>query len=91
MNETLTASNFYSALAVCVLVLHGLFIIWVVVGAILTRSRPILRWFRIGCLIWGNPYGAPSLAVPSDSARELAGNQSWRRAIPRWVSAALPG
>jgi hypothetical protein len=53
MNETLTASNFYSALAVCVLVLHGLFILWVVFGAILTRSRPVLRWFHIGCLIWG--------------------------------------
>jgi hypothetical protein len=43
----------YSALAVAVLVLHGLFILWVVFGAFVTRSRPTLRWLHIGSLIWG--------------------------------------
>lgn len=48
-----TASGFYSALAVFVLALHALFILWVVFGALLTRSRPILRWLHIGSLVWG--------------------------------------
>jgi hypothetical protein len=32
---------------------HGLFIIWVVFGALLTRSRPFVRWLHIASLIWG--------------------------------------
>ena len=47
------APSFYSALAVFVLFLHALFIVWVVFGALLTRSRPILRWLHIVSLIWG--------------------------------------
>jgi hypothetical protein len=47
------AADFYSAFAVCVLFLHALFIVWVVFGAVLTRSRPILRWLHIVSLIWG--------------------------------------
>jgi hypothetical protein len=46
------ADSFYF-LAVAVLVLHGLFILWVVFGAFVTRSRPILRWLHIGSLVWG--------------------------------------
>ncbi len=46
------AGSFYF-LAVAVLVLHGLFILWVVFGAFVTRSRPILRWLHIGSLVWG--------------------------------------
>jgi uncharacterized protein DUF2784 len=48
-----TAPNLYSALATAVLFLHALFIVWVVFGALLTRSRPILRWLHIVSLIWG--------------------------------------
>jgi uncharacterized protein DUF2784 len=47
------ARNFYSALAVFVLILHALFILWVAFGAFLTRSRPVLRWLHIGSLLWG--------------------------------------
>ena len=47
------ASGFYSALATAVLFLHALFILWVVFGALLTRSRPVLRWLHIGSLLWG--------------------------------------
>jgi uncharacterized protein DUF2784 len=43
----------YSALTICVLALHGLFILWVVFGALLTRSRPVLRWLHIISLVWG--------------------------------------
>jgi hypothetical protein len=46
-------SNFYSALSVAVLALHGLFILWVVFGAVVAWSRPILRWLHISSLIWG--------------------------------------
>jgi hypothetical protein len=35
------------------LFLHAFFIVWVVFGALLTRSRPILRWLHIVSLIWG--------------------------------------
>ena len=47
------APNLYSALAAAVLFLHALFIVWVLFGALLTRSRPILRWLHIVSLIWG--------------------------------------
>ena len=43
----------YSALATSVLAVHGLFIVWVIFGAFLARSRPILRWLHIASLIWG--------------------------------------
>jgi Protein of Unknown function (DUF2784) len=49
----LVAPNRYSALATAVLVLHALFILWVVFGALLTRSRPVLRWLHIASLVWG--------------------------------------
>src|ERR1700741_1691350 len=47
------ASSFNSALATAVLFLHALFILWVVFGALLTRSRPVLRWLHIASLVWG--------------------------------------
>ena len=47
------ASSFYSVLAVSVLFLHALFILWVVFGALVTRSRPILRWLHLCSLTWG--------------------------------------
>ena len=53
MRATVAAANFYSGLAVCVLFLHALFIVWVVLGAFVTRSRPVLRWLHIASLVWG--------------------------------------
>lgn len=53
MYAALLASNVYSALAVSILFLHALFILWVVFGARLTRSRPVLGWLHIASLIWG--------------------------------------
>src|SRR5260370_37376956 len=41
------------ALAVRVWILHLLFILWVLFGALLARSRPWLRWLHIACLVWG--------------------------------------
>jgi hypothetical protein len=46
-------SSLYSALAIFVLLLHALFILWVMFGALLTRSRPVLRWLHIASLVWG--------------------------------------
>ena len=45
--------SLYSALAIFVLLLHVLFILWIVFGAVLTRSRPVLRWLHIASLVWG--------------------------------------
>lgn len=42
-----------SAIAVFVLFLHALFILWVVFGAFVARSRPVLRWLHIASLVWG--------------------------------------
>jgi hypothetical protein len=53
MHAVVLASNVSSALAISVLFLHALFVLWVVFGAFLTRSRPILRWLHIGSLVWG--------------------------------------
>jgi len=53
MHAAVLGPTFYSALAICVLFLHALFILWVVFGAMLTRSRPILRWMHIISLVWG--------------------------------------
>ena len=43
----------FSALAEGVLVLHLLFILWVIFGAVVAFRRPLLRWIHIVCLIWG--------------------------------------
>ena len=53
MHAAVLASSFYSALAIFVLFLHALFILWVVFGALVTRSRPILQWLHIASLVWG--------------------------------------
>lgn len=45
--------NIYSTLATAVLLVHALFIVWVVFGALLTRSHSVLRWLHILSLIWG--------------------------------------
>jgi len=47
------APNLYSALATAVLFLHALFIMGVVFGVLLTRSRPVFRWLHIASLTWG--------------------------------------
>jgi Protein of Unknown function (DUF2784) len=47
------AASLYSMLAAWVLVVHLLFILWVIFGALLTRSRPWWRRVHIACLIWG--------------------------------------
>src|SRR5713101_2562121 len=75
------ASSFYSVLAIFVLLLHALFILWVVFGALLARSRPLLRWLHIGSLVWGIltellPWPCP-LTVLENSLEAKAGVQPY--------------
>jgi hypothetical protein len=46
-------SGFDSAAAASVLFVHALYIRWVIFGALLVGSRPILRWLHIIALVWG--------------------------------------
>jgi len=43
----------YSVLADAVLVVHLLFILWIMFGAVFTRRRPLLRWVHIAFVVWG--------------------------------------
>jgi Protein of Unknown function (DUF2784) len=43
----------YYALACAVLVVHGLFIVWVIFGAALTAGHRVLGWLHIGSWLWG--------------------------------------
>lgn len=45
--------NIYEALALAVLAVHLAWILWVVLGWLVTRNHPLLRWFHIGSLIYG--------------------------------------
>jgi hypothetical protein len=46
-------ASFYSAAATSVLSVHALFILWVIFGALLIGSLPVLRWLHILSLVWG--------------------------------------
>jgi hypothetical protein len=46
-------SKVYAAFAVGVLLIHVLFVVWVLAGTLLTRLRPILRRLHIASLVWG--------------------------------------
>src|SRR6266581_975174 len=81
MRAAVLASSFYSGLAIFVLFLHALFILWVVFGALLARSRPLLRWLHIGSLVWGIltellPWPCP-LTVLENSLEAKAGVQPY--------------
>lgn len=45
--------NLFLILADAVLATHVLWILWVIAGWTLTRSRPWLRWLHIASLVWG--------------------------------------
>jgi uncharacterized membrane protein len=44
--------RFYATLAIGILALHLLWIVWVIFGAMLTRHRPVLRFFHMASLIY---------------------------------------
>ena len=47
------APNLFQSLAVVALALHLLWIVWVIFGCLVTRNRPLLRWFHILSLLYG--------------------------------------
>ncbi len=44
--------NIYQALAVAALTLHLVWILWVILGWLVTRNRPWLRWFHLLSLVY---------------------------------------
>ncbi len=69
-------------LAVLVLLIHVFWILWVVLGWILTRNRPSLRWFHIGSLLWGilmevGPWPCP-LTIADQWLQRRAGSAAYR-------------
>lgn len=46
-------AGLYSLLAALALILHLVWILWVVFGAFLTRGRRVLSWVHIGSLLYG--------------------------------------
>lgn len=53
MHAVVISGGFYPAAAASVLFVHGLYILWVIFGALLVGSRRILRWLHILALVWG--------------------------------------
>src|SRR6266566_9689230 len=79
------AVSLYSGLVVSVLVLHALFILWVVFGAFLAWSRPVLRWLHIASLVWGIltevlywPYWPCPLTFAENALEQRAGIQPYQ-------------
>ncbi len=73
--------DIYQALAVAVLTVHLAWIVWVIFGWIVTRNRPILRWFHIFSLIYSIvienlPWPCP-FTVAETQFEQLAGIQSY--------------
>jgi hypothetical protein len=69
-------------LAVLVLLIHLFWILWVVLGWILTRNRPSLRWFHIGSLLWGilievGPWPCP-LTIAEQWLQRRAGSAEYQ-------------
>ncbi len=72
----------FHLLAVVVLILHLLFIGWVLLGWLLTRRRPGLRWAHIASLIYGiaietGPWPCP-LTLAENYFLERAGIAPYR-------------
>jgi Protein of Unknown function (DUF2784) len=82
MFAIILGTNVYADLAVGVLVVHALFVLWVAAGALVTRSRPVLRWLHIASLVWGIfievvPWACP-LTTVEDWLERQAGVQPYQ-------------
>ena len=82
MLAVIFAVSLYSGLASFVLVLHALFILWVVFGAFPAWSRPVLRWLHIASLVWGILtevlYWPCPLTFAENALEQRAGIQSYQ-------------
>jgi hypothetical protein len=71
----------YQVLAVAVLTVHLAWIVWVIFGWVVTRSRPTLRWFHVLSLIYSilieNLSWPCPLTVVETRFEELAGIQPY--------------
>ena len=71
----------YQLLAVAVLTVHLAWIVWVIVGWIVTRNRPLLRWLHILSLIYSilieNMAWCCPLTVAETRLEQLAGIQPY--------------
>ena len=56
--------NFYLFLAGIVLVIHLLFILWIIFGWLFTRRRPLWRSIHIACVIYGIFIEVSNLSCP---------------------------
>lgn len=45
--------NLWRTLAFLALLLHAAWLVWILLGWLVTRGRPVLRWLHIGSLGWG--------------------------------------
>jgi hypothetical protein len=73
-------SGVYRALAALVLIVHILFIVWIVLGALVARSRPVLQVLHIVSLVWGvvtELYVACPLTVLENWLEQKAGIQPY--------------
>jgi len=89
MRASAVVGGFFSVLATLTLFVHGLFIMWVIVGAFVARSRPLLRGLHIASLIWGVlteilPWPCP-LTLLENWLEQRAGT------APGWAPDALSG
>jgi Protein of Unknown function (DUF2784) len=75
-------TSMHSVLASSVLGLHPLFIVWVIFGALVARSRALLRWVHITCLIWGILIELRPWPSPLTLLENRLGEPGWRRALP---------
>ena len=74
--------NPYSVLAAVVLAIHLAWIIWVIFGWLVSRNRPVLRWFHFTSLIYGVfieivPWPCP-LTLLENYLESLAGVMPYR-------------
>ncbi len=51
-------------LAAVVLAIHLVFILWVILGWLLTRRRPLWRWLHVACVIYGIFIEVSNLSCP---------------------------
>jgi len=78
--------NTYQVLAIAVLTVHLGWIVWVILGWVVTHNRPGLRWFHILSLVYSIlienlPWPCP-LTVAETRFMELAGIQPYREPFP---------
>ncbi len=79
--EIRTAVNLYRLLAVAALTVHLVWILWVICGWLVTRNRPLLRWFHILTLIYSivieiGPWPCP-LTIAEQWLQHQAGIQPY--------------